>query len=145
VSSRSKALFQGEYRKADGQGEEEGSFRTDNRFVVVSEVSRQSSQVLPGTLDRMRQERPPLDRRPSEDAHDYFGSAYAYLYRSRRRQGIRELSACRWREVFDDEAAEQHREPSVHRVSQQLAIRSRLITVVSVTGAPMVQYFHPPT
>jgi hypothetical protein len=38
-------------------------------------------QVLPWHLDRMLQERPPLDRKPSEDADDYFGSAYAYLYR----------------------------------------------------------------
>jgi hypothetical protein len=34
-----------------------------------------------GTLDRMLHERPPLERRASEEAEDYFDSAYAYLYR----------------------------------------------------------------
>jgi hypothetical protein len=34
-----------------------------------------------GTLNRRLHERPPLERRPCEEADDYLGSAYAYLYR----------------------------------------------------------------
>jgi hypothetical protein len=54
--------------------------RTTAKSVSVKSPGSRVKYFL-GTLDRMLQERPPLDRRPSEEADDYFGSAYAYLYR----------------------------------------------------------------
>jgi hypothetical protein len=75
------------YRDAAGEeiGEEEfaGYCRlaatTTARSCTVKSPGSRVKYFL-GTLDRMLHERPPLERRPSEEADDYLGSAYAHLY-----------------------------------------------------------------
>ena len=74
----------------DAAGEELGEEAFAGYCQLAARTTASSSSVkcpgsrvkyFLGTLERSPQERPPLDRRPSEDADDYFGSAYAYLYR----------------------------------------------------------------
>ncbi len=75
-------------RDAAGEGVGEEGFagycrlaaRTAARSCTVKSPGSRVKYFL-GTLDRMLHERPPLERRASEEAEDYFGSAYAYLYR----------------------------------------------------------------
>jgi hypothetical protein len=74
----------------DAAGEELGQEAFAGYCQLAARTTASSSSVrcpgsrvkcFLGTLDRMLQEWPPLDRRLSLDADDYFGSAYAYLYR----------------------------------------------------------------
>jgi len=77
-------------RSRDAAGEEIGeeafagycrlAARTTARSCTVKSPGSRVKYFL-GTLDRMLHERPPLERRASEETEDYFGSAYAYLYR----------------------------------------------------------------
>jgi hypothetical protein len=77
-------------KSRDAAGEEMG----DEAFagycrLAASTTARSCTVKTPGsrvkyflgTLGRMLHERPPLERRLSEEADDYLGSAYAYLYR----------------------------------------------------------------
>jgi hypothetical protein len=77
-----------ESRDAAGEGMGEEAFAgycrlAANTAASSCTVKSPGSRVkyFLGTLDTMLHERPPLERRPSEEADDYFGSAYAYLYR----------------------------------------------------------------
>jgi hypothetical protein len=85
---RQWALVAQKSRDHAGQGMEEEAFAGYCRLAAKT-VARSCTVKSPGsrvkyflgTLDRMLRERPPLERRLSEEADDYFGSAYAYLYR----------------------------------------------------------------